>query len=188
MGEDVDRGEGLAVAALAENFGQRCSEALLGMWLEMLEPYPAAVVKAAARRVMETYAYKTMPPFAVLKRELDGLSGTGEKALEIRALAEWSLLLAELERKGRYGAPRLGETTLYVVRLLGGWEAACNWELASLDFKRRDFIRLWMDACGRVELMRLGENGVLEELRRKTGGDSGLVRVGEMVKAGIGGK
>lgn len=154
----------MAINALAENFGKEFSPGLLELWIELLEPYSAARVKRAAKLVIERYEFKTFPPFAVFKNALDELAGTSEKALELQAIAEWGVVLQEVARSGPYRVPELHPTTEHALRLLGGWDEACQWSMKELDFKRRDFIRLWVDAHGKVENMRLGAGGVAKAI------------------------
>ena len=54
-----------------------------------------------------------------------------------------------------------------------------------MDFKRRDFIRLWMDTHGKVEQMRmqLGADGVLAALAHGHERRSGALHVGSAMKA-----
>lgn len=181
---DVDETQkSMAINALAENFGKEFSPELLSLWLELLEPYPAMLIKQAVRLVIERYEFKTFPPFAVLKNALDELAGTSEKALEIQAIAEWGVTLREIEMSGPYRMPKLHRTTEHVLRLLGGWDEACQWSTKELDFKRRDFIRLWVESHGRVDQMRLGAGGALQSLSlgRERGVDS--LRLGTMLKS-----
>lgn len=135
----------LAIAALAENFGKELSEALLSMWLDLLAPYPAPLVEEAARRVVSRYAYKTMPPFAILRQAIDEAQGMDAGHARREAIGAWERVCAAISAFGPYRAPALDERSLRIVRLMGGWEAACSWERASLDFKRRDFLALWQE-------------------------------------------
>ncbi len=151
----------MAILGLAANFGKDLPEPLLDLWLDLLAPYPSGLVRAAVRKVIESYAYKTLPPFAVLKTALDELEGRGEKAMELAALAEWGALMGAVRERGRYAKPALHPTTEQVLRLLGGWEAACSWSLAELDFKRRDFCRTWPEADAKTALLPLGAAGIL---------------------------
>ncbi|MDR2488754.1 MAG: hypothetical protein LBD42_04605 [Desulfovibrio sp.] len=54
-------------------------------------------------------------------------SGVGEKALELQAIAEWGVLVEQMCKIGYYGTPDLHPTTVYVLRMLGGWNVACQW-------------------------------------------------------------
>lgn len=149
-----------ALQGLAENFGKKISDPLLDMWLELLAPYPAAMVLQAVKVVIERYEFKTLPPFAVLKNALNDLAGTSDKALELQAISEWGALLEAIGRFGHTHKPPLHPTTDYALRLMGGWLDACrNWNTREMDFKRRDFISFWVSSHGRVEQMRLGIEG-----------------------------
>lgn len=157
----------ISLVALAANFGKELPEPLLDLWLDLLGAYSPGEVQAAVRAVIEQYAYKTLPPFAVLKEALENARGTSKESLDLQALAEWGVLMGSLALHGRYRRPRLHDTTEHVLHLMGGWSMACSWESAALDFKRRDFCRHWADAHGRVASLRLGAAGVATALRER---------------------
>ena len=173
----------MAINALAENFGKEFSPELLGLWLDLLVPYPIGQVQQAIKNVIERYEFKTLPPFAILKNALDELSGTSEKALELQAIAEWGVLNNAIGKFGYYNKPELHPTTEHVLRLLGGWADACQWSMKEMDFKRRDFIRLWIDSHGRVEQMQLGAGAVLQALASGTDRSSGPLHLGSALKS-----
>lgn len=172
----------IAINALAENYGKKFSADLLNLWLDLLMPYPVGLVEAAVKVVLERYEYKTLPPFAVLKSALDDISGVGEKALELQALAEWGVLGEAIAKNGYYNKPGLHPTTEHVLRLLGGWSAACQWTYTEADFKRRDFLRLWADAHGRVEVLQLGAGAVQQALAQGQSRSSGPVAIGSALR------
>lgn len=149
-----------AIIALAANFEKKFSEELLDLWLKLLSGYTVQHVHAAIKHVLESYEYKTMPPFAVIKKALDLVTGDDEETLKAQAEAEWCVLQNKIEEIGAYGKPELHETTAYTVRQLGGWNAACHWPLDSLAFKRRDFLDIWRRSHGKTKLLRLGANAV----------------------------
>lgn len=155
--EEAESKKAIAITVLAENFGKELSPALASLWLDLLAPYESAHVQAAVRAVIEGYEFKTLPPFAVLKRELDNLAGTSEQAVTLQAAAEWTRLQEAVSRCGSYALPAdMHPTTAHVVRVMGGWAAVCAWETRSLDFKRRDFIDLWTQADGKTDVLALG--------------------------------
>lgn len=174
-----------ALLALAENFGKEFPENLLDMWLELLKPYSARHVHLAVRAVLEEYEYKTLPPFAVLRRALDDLAGTSEKSLELQAVAEWGVLLKTIDRVGYYGVPKLHSTTAYVVRLMGGWESVCCWPEKGMEFRRKDFIELWAQSHGKVDRMALGADAARYALGdgRQSGAQSIGSGLGEVIQA-----
>ncbi len=153
----------LAITALAENFGKEFSDTLLELWLKSLEKYTAQEVEIAVAKVIDSYEYKTLPPLAVIKKFLTPDKEKPE-ALEAQALAEWTALLHALETNGHYSPPKLHPTTEIVLRQMGGWQAACQWERKHCDFKRRDFIELWQGVNGNEPQMIEGADAMLAKI------------------------
>lgn len=150
--------------ALAANFGKDFPECLLAIWLDLLEPYSAKTVNAGVRKIICEYEYKTIPPFAVLKRCLDKVAGImeQEKILEMQAEAEWGKLLGAIQTLGVYkGPPQMHPATEYALRNMGGWLAACcHWDMGKIEWRRKEFLEIWKMANGNEEIMALGANGV----------------------------
>ena len=168
--EESESKKAIAIAVMAENFGKELSPALASLWLDLLAPYDAVHVQAAVRAVIEGYEYKTLPPFAVLKRELDNLAGTSEQAVDLQAEAEWALLQTAISRNGVYSPPdNLHPTTAHVLRVMGGWAAVCQWETRHLDFKRRDFCELWAQADGKADVLAMGAEATRAAITQGTG-------------------
>lgn len=157
---------------LAMNYGKELPEQLAELWLQLLAPYTAEQVAAAVARVVTEYEYKTLPPFAVLKKALDAGSGQGADAVEAMAEAEWTALLKGIEERGSYGGPPkdMHPTTAHVLRSFGGWGAVCMWSTAWLDAKRRDFVALWTQAHGKAGAMALGADAVKAAIEAESAG------------------
>ena len=151
-----------ALMALAANFGKEFSESLLGIWLNLLSHYSADAVDAGVSRVIEKYVYKTLPPYAVLRISIDEAIGLvqPEHALDMAALAEWNKLIADIGKYGRYNCPQFCATTAYVLRGMGGWDAACSWDTEKLEWRRREFVESWKLAHGKEHVMELGSQGI----------------------------
>lgn len=170
-----------ALTVMAANFSREFPEPLLKIWMKLLAPYPPAAVEAGVLELVRSYAYKTIPPFAVFQRVLDNAAGriAAETSLEMAAGAEWARLLAAIERYGRYNPPRLHPTTAHVLRGMGGWDAACGWNTDKLEWRRKEFLEAWKLAHGREDLLELGAAAIL------AAGD-GPVRVGRALPAILG--
>lgn len=180
--EESESKKAIAITVMAENFGRELSPALASMWLDLLAPYDATLVQAAVRAVIESYEYKTLPPFAVLKRELDDLAGTSKRAVALQAEAEWTLLQENVSRFGIYKQPDMHPTTTHVVRVMGGWKAVCHWEARNLDFKHREFVELWTQADGKADVLAMGAVGVQQAITQTRGG---FMRVGAALPNGL---
>lgn len=155
-----------AIAFLSANYDSTMPDGLLDIWLELLAEYSADAVEAGIKNVIQTYEYKTRPPFAVLRKSIDKTCGIRridpDEAIKIEAEAEWDGLLDGIADYGRYNQPELHPTTAYILRGMGGWEAACSWETNRLEWRHKEFVEKWIMAYGREEAMALGAYGVQE--------------------------
>lgn len=160
----------MALMALAANFGKEFPECLLPVWLDLLAPYPAGLVNEGVKQVILTYEYKTIPPFAVLKREIDKSAGqvSEEEKLDLAAEAEWNMLIEKTHSHGSFRNPEFCATTAYVLRGMGGWDAACRWETAKLEWRRKEFKEAWKLAYGKEDVMELGATAVLSLISGQT--------------------
>ncbi len=155
-----------ALQGLAANFGKNLDTNLLKLWLRLLEPYTVEAVNEAVQRVIENYDYKTLPPFAVLKKLLDG-GRTQEQTLAMKAEAEWDLLLDNVRRFGWTREPDMHPTTAHVLRAMGGWKSACSWETSKLEWKHKDFVERWQQADGNLELIQGGALAIEAHINRR---------------------
>lgn len=155
-----------AIMLLSANYDSIMPDDLLKTWIDLLAEYSAYAVEVGVKDVIQTYEYKTRPPFAVLRKSIDKTSGIRridpEEAIKIEAEAEWDGLLDDIADYGRYNKPELHPTTTYVLRGMGGWEAACDWETSRLEWRHKEFVEKWMMAYGREDAMALGAYGVQE--------------------------
>lgn len=94
-----------AINGIAENFGKELSAELLELWLRLLERYTPEQVEAGAVHVISTYDFKTLPPFAVLRKSIEEAAGVGSRAIELQAAAEWTKLQNDIPRYGVYSQP-----------------------------------------------------------------------------------
>lgn len=165
---DHGRDEKLAILnGLAGNYAATLSPETAKMWLFLLKDYSVQQTQAAALSVIrkhgtEAVPYKTMPPFALMQKELDALTGAvrGEEGLKLKARAEWGKLLTMIERYGSYREPDMNRTTAYCVRSLGGWAQVCRWKMEELPFRERDFIQLWEQSHDKEDFLAIGCDGV----------------------------
>lgn len=182
MATDLER-KVMAIGGIAENYGAAFTPNLLKIWLRLLRPYPPEMVEAAAARVIETYAYKTMPPYAILREAIEEIAGAGPQATGLKAAAEWTCLQEDVARRGSYAPPEdMHPTTAHVVGVMGGWRAVCAWETRYLDLKRREFCELWTQADGKADVLAMGAAGVQRAIAQTRGG---FVRVGMTLSGGL---
>lgn len=145
-----------AIMALAENFQHELSDPLLKIWLRNLDPWPANIVENAVAMVLRNYKGWKFPSYSVLQSALDELCGKSQAQLRDQAIAEWGLLMRNISLRGTRNEPEHHPTTAYVIRLLGGWANVCQWKLAELDFKQRNFLDLWIQSHGKTDVLAQG--------------------------------
>lgn len=133
-----------AITALSANFESIMPKELVKMWLDLLAEYTAKEVELGVNKILRENEYKTRPPFAVLKKAIDNSIGRKkiepEKLRKLEAEDEWDYLIESISRYGRYNKPEFYEITEKVLRGMGGWDAACNWETDKLEWKHKEFI------------------------------------------------
>lgn len=167
---DNDRNRKIAILyGLAGNYSANLGQDTLKLWLFLLAPYTHEQVQSAALAVIKKYGskdvpYKSMPPFALMQKELDRLAGSAnaEDTLHLKAQAEWHKLLENIETYGSYREPPMNRTTAYCVRSFGGWEQVCRWDMKTLHYREKDFIDLWESAHGKEDVLTLGCDAVDE--------------------------
>ena len=165
---DLGRDEKLAVLnGLAGNYAATLAPETAKMWLFLLKDYSVQQTQAAALAMIRKYGteavpYRTMPPFALMQKELDAMTGTvrGEENVKLQARAEWGKLLSDVETFGAYHEPEMNRTTAYCVRVLGGWGQVCRRKMEELPFRERDFLQIWEQSHGKEEFLAIGSDAV----------------------------
>lgn len=152
---------------LASNYSAELDEDTATLWLVLMSAYSVEDCRCAVLSVVrgcgfESVRFGSLPPFALIQRELDARTGTvrGERNLALQAEAEWGRLLEEVRSCGFWRTPKLHPTTEFVVRQLGGWERVCRWKEEDLSWKRREFLSAWREAAGREDVLSLGAEAV----------------------------
>ena len=155
------------IRMLASNYSAELDEDTATLWLVLMSAYSVEDCRSAVLSVVrgcgfESVRFGSLPPFALIQRELDARTGPvrGERNLALQAEAEWGRLLEEVRSCGFWRTPKLHPTTEFVVRQLGGWERVCRWKEEELSWKRREFLSAWREAAGREDVLSLGAEAV----------------------------
>lgn len=155
------------IRMLASNYSAELDEDTATLWLVLMSAYSVEDCRSAVLSVVrgcgfESVRFGSLPPFALIQRELDARTGTvrGERNLSLQAEAEWGRLLDQVRSCGFWRTPKLHPTTEFVVRQLGGWERVCRWKEEDLSWKRREFLSAWREAAGREDVLSLGAEAV----------------------------
>lgn len=157
------------ILMIAENFGVQATERIIYLWLSLLEDYPEAVCQKAALSLIRNagnnqVAFNSMPPFALMQKELDALTGQFSDPKEqclANASNAWNKLMKAVEVFGSYRVPKgFDRTLLYCIRSLGGWSVICNWKESDLNWRKKEFLELYQLADGKVDLLEAGTQAI----------------------------
>ncbi len=164
-----------AVYALSVNFGKELPAELGSIWFKLLRDFTPEQVERGVQRVIETYEYRQLPPFAVLRKAIMESSNIPEpvdpeRRRVLEAEAEWNLVRRKVREVGSYGHPRFCPATQAVVRAMGGWGQICSWRLDELNWHRKDFIEQWVRRDEAGPAMELGAIGVRREMAARKAG------------------
>ena len=129
--------------AMAGNFGVKIPADTLDLWLNRLEAYTVEQVAGAVNIVIDTYEYKCLPTFAVIKKALDEVTGQSKGAIAYEATQAWQHMMRLVGRVGRNRTPELPERTAEIMRSMGGWEVVCNFTEKEMPWKEKRFVELW---------------------------------------------
>ena len=112
------------------------------------------------------------PKPADLIRQLSGTSKQQEAAIEDKASIAWACIERDIRRIGSYGTLKMDDKqALAAVKAIGGWQSLCQTETSKMEWKRKEFIRMYetfertpLDALpaslpGRIEMSEKKEQG-----------------------------
>lgn len=153
------------VYGIAEACSSDVSDNAMKLWLGCLEEFTALQVEMGGKLFLRTEELNKMPMPAKLIRKIREACGIPspvekKKSLEMQAEAAWFDVRDKISRVGSYGSPRFDPTTARVIRAMGGWPAVCMWETASMSFKQKDFMRMWLNYAEAGDAIELGAEGV----------------------------
>ena len=153
------------VYGIAEACSSEVSDNAMKLWVGCLDEFTALQVEMGGKLFLRTEELNKMPMPAKLIRKIREACGIPSpveqaKSREMQADAAWLDVRDKISRVGSYGSPTFDPTTARVIRAMGGWPAVCMWETASMAFKRKDFIRLWLSYCEAGDAVELGAEGV----------------------------
>ncbi|MDO5537995.1 MAG: hypothetical protein Q4F72_10760 [Desulfovibrionaceae bacterium] len=134
--------------------GQSLAPEQRAFWLCRLESVSPDDLGQALDLVLETYDRQGVPPFAVIRKAVDQV--TGVVPAEVKALSEWRWLLDAVRRCGSYNEPDMHPTTYCVVETLGGWSEVCQWTGEDLKHRMKPFLAAWVKSDNYAESMGQG--------------------------------
>jgi len=84
------------------------------------------------------------PKPADLIKQMTGTTKQQEAAIEDRASIAWACIERDIRRIGSYGTLKLDDKqAMAAVKAMGGWMSICQTETSKMEWKRKEFIRMY---------------------------------------------
>lgn len=131
--------------AAGEVYGREITKPLLQMYFAALAPLSIEQAQAAMMAHMQNPDNgQFFPKPADLLRGVTGTSKQQAAAIEDRAAIAWACIERDIRRIGSYGTLKLDDKqALATVKAMGGWREICMCDESKLEWKRKEFIRMY---------------------------------------------
>ncbi len=127
-----------ALAVLGNTFDKKLTgPAIEGYWIALSDLTEAEFATATKRALQRPNAFMPSPG------ELLELAGRAPRDLAAEATLAWDAVRRAMDALDVYGNPDFGPLVNAVVRNLGGWLYLCESKLSDLEWRRKDFERVY---------------------------------------------
>lgn len=131
--------------AAGEVYGREITKPLLQMYFAALAPASIEQIQAAMMAHMQNPdSGQFFPKPADLIKQMTGTTKQQDAAIEDRAAVAWACIERDIRRIGSYGTLRLEDKqALATIKAMGGWQSICQTETGKMEWKRKEFIRMY---------------------------------------------
>ena len=131
--------------AAGEVYGREITKPLLQMYFAALYQYGIEQVHRAMMAHMQNPdSGQFFPKPADFIRQMSGTSKQQEAAIEDKASMAWACIERDIRRIGSYGTLKMDDKqALAAVKAIGGWQSLCQTETSKMEWKRKEFIRMY---------------------------------------------
>ena len=144
--QDQDKGKFREMMMTAgEVYGREITKPLLQVYFAALAALTIDQAQAAMMAHMQNPDNgQFFPKPADLLRAVSGTSKQQAAAVEDRASIAWACIERDIRRIGSYGTLKLDDKqALATVKAMGGWRELCMCDEDKLEWKRKEFIRMY---------------------------------------------
>ena len=159
--------------AAGEVYGREVTQPMAAIYLSALASVSIEQVQEAMMAHMQNPdSGQFFPKPADLIKQMTGTTKQQDAAIEDRAAIAWACIERDIRRIGSYGTLKLDDKqALATVKAMGGWQSICQTEISKMEWKRKEFIRMYeafertpLEALpsslpGRVELSEVKRSG-----------------------------
>ena len=131
--------------AAGEVYDREVTKPLLQMYFAALAPASIEQIQAAMMVHMQNPdSGQFFPKPADLIKQMTGTTKQQDAAIEDRAAVAWACIERDIRRIGSYGTLKLDDKqALATVKAIGGWQSICKTETGKMEWKRKEFIRMY---------------------------------------------
>lgn len=131
--------------AAGEVYGREITKPLLQMYFAALSQFGMDRVQGAMMAHMQNPdSGQFFPKPADFIRQMSGTSKQQEAAIEDKASMAWACIERDIRRIGSYGTLKMDDKqALAAVKAIGGWQSLCQTETSKMEWKRKEFIRMY---------------------------------------------
>ena len=131
--------------AAGEVYGREITKPLLQMYFAALSQFGMDQVQGAMMAHMQNPdSGQFFPKPADFIRQMSGASKQQEAAIEDKASMAWACIERDIRRIGSYGTLKMDDKqALAAVKAIGGWQSLCQTETSKMEWKRKEFIRMY---------------------------------------------
>lgn len=131
--------------AAGEVYGREITKPLLQMYFAALSQCGIEQVQGAMMAHMQNPdSGQFFPKPADFIRQMSGTSKQQEAAIEDKASMAWACIERDIRRIGSYGTLKMDDKqALAAVKAIGGWQSLCQTETSKMEWKRKEFIRMY---------------------------------------------
>lgn len=128
-----------------EMYGREISKELLRMYFAALNALTIQQAEQAMMAHMKNPdSGQFFPKPADLIKQMIGTTKQQDAAIEDRAAIAWACIERDIRRIGSYGTLKLEDKqALATVKAMGGWQSICQTETSKMEWKRKEFIRMY---------------------------------------------
>lgn len=152
--------------AAGEVYGREVTQPMAAIYFSALANVSIEQVQEAMMAHMQNPdSGQFFPKPADLIKQMTGTTKQQDAAIEDRAAVAWACIERDVRRIGSYGTLKLDDKqALATIKAMGGWQSICQTETSKMEWKRKEFIRMYetfertpLDALpsslpGRIEL------------------------------------
>lgn len=131
--------------AAGEVYGREVTQPMAAIYFSALANVSIEQVQEAMMAHMQNPdSGQFFPKPADIIKQMTGTTKQQDAAIEDRAAVAWACIERDIRRIGSYGTLKLDDKqALATIKAMGGWQSICQTETSKMEWKRKEFIRMY---------------------------------------------